>query len=85
MFYHYHQNNSGGSYCGPKVVCVEADNDAEANRIAVESGEIYFNGVRKGADCPCCGDRWHPVDEDDASEGPEQEVSSKNFLIIRKA
>lgn len=19
---------------------------------------IYFNGVEKGFDCPCCGDRW---------------------------
>ena len=20
---------------------------------------LYFDGVEKGRDCPCCGDRWH--------------------------
>ena len=63
MFYVFQQNNSGGSWdideltgIG-KIVIVEADNED----LAVEEAEkigLYFDGVRKGIDCGCCGDRW---------------------------
>ena len=29
-----------------------------ANRTAQDKG-LYFDGVEKGIDCECCGDRWH--------------------------
>ena len=62
MFYTYHQNNSGGSFdCDDRVaetVIIEANSPDEANYRA-ESVGIYFDGVQKGQDCSCCGDRWH--------------------------
>jgi hypothetical protein len=39
-------------------VIIEAESADEANHIA-ESVGIYFDGVEKGIDCPCCGDRWY--------------------------
>lgn len=63
MFYHYSQNNSGGSFDFNKKkgithhVVIEADNAIQANQIA-ESIGLYFNGCDEGMDCDCCGDRW---------------------------
>lgn len=75
MFYHYSQNNSGGEYdldapmgIGVHVV-VEAPNAIMANAQA-ESIGLYFDGVDDGRDCPCCGDRWHPVYEDEGEIFP---------------
>lgn len=66
MFYHYRQNNSGGSFIideeagiGPRV-WIEADSASEANARAKTIG-IYFNGCDSGEDCECCGDRWEPA------------------------
>lgn len=63
-FFHFHQNNSGGSFCidlkngiCPDVI-IEARDAAHANERAEEIG-IYFNGVEEGLDCGCCGDRWY--------------------------
>ena len=62
MFYTYIQNNSGGSFKITKkikhYVIIEADSAKEADEKA-ESIGLYFDGVKKGIDCPCCGDRWH--------------------------
>jgi len=78
MFYEYYQNNSGGTYRGPaRMVCVEASNPQEADRRAEAVG-LYFDGVRKGFDCECCGNRWpratkwdeHPSVEAFESENP---------------
>lgn len=62
-FFKYRQNNSGGSFdindatgIGP-IVWIEAEGEAHADDRA-ESIGIYFDGVDKGFDCPCCGDRW---------------------------
>ena len=64
MFYHFAQNNSGGSFQSDDQVCahmiIEARHAAEANERAEGLG-IYFNGVEDGLDCPCCGDRWYRV------------------------
>ena len=30
--------------------------------------EVYFDGVEKGVDCSCCGDRWSRLDEWDEKE-----------------
>ena len=62
-FYEYRQTNSGGVFdCHPERgisahVIIEADSAEEANACAVGIG-LYFNGVEKGYDCSCCGDRW---------------------------
>lgn len=64
MFYHYSQNNSGGSFDFNKQkgitnhVVIEADNANEADSIAENIG-LYFNGCDEGMDCACCGDRWY--------------------------
>lgn len=60
QLYEYRQNNSGGSFDkepGLKVY-VEAASSLEANAIAKTCG-VYFDGVEKGHDCACCGDRWY--------------------------
>jgi len=62
-FFTYRQTNSGGNFDVrtfdgiAHFVIVEADNPKHANKRAKEIG-LYFNGVRKGEDCSCCGDRW---------------------------
>lgn len=61
-FYLFHQNNSGGIINRDSVMCrniiIEADSTYEANEIAENLG-CYWNGVNKGFDCRCCGDRWY--------------------------
>ena len=69
--YYFHQNNSGGYITSDVViknpeqglmagndVYIHATSADEANKIA-ESCGIYFDGVEKGEDCACCGDRWY--------------------------
>ena len=60
-FFHFSQNNSGGSfYINEKVahhVIIQAYSAKEANSLAEDIG-IYFNGCETGNDCSCCGDRW---------------------------
>lgn len=72
-FYHFHQNNSGGSF---KInddvainVIIEATSAAQANGRAQEIG-IYFDGCDSGEDCSCCGDRWYRVDDGDGTLTP---------------
>lgn len=61
MFYTFNQNNSGGRLIRnvnlDHYVIIQAANKRTALRIARKIG-IYFDGVRKGIDCSCCGDRW---------------------------
>lgn len=61
MFYLFEQNNSGGFFDVDDKLChylyIEADCKNEAIAIA-ESIGCYWDGVREGIDCPCCGDRW---------------------------
>lgn len=62
MFYLFVQNNSFGRYvidaeAGIGVnVAFEANSEEEA--IERAKNVIYFDGVSKGIDCGCCGDRW---------------------------
>lgn len=74
-FYHYDQNNSGGSFYIDKDVCenvyIEANNANDANEIAQEKG-IYFDGCAEGRDCNCCGDRWSEAWEGSAIENHEK-------------
>lgn len=68
MFYTYNQNNSGGNFeVNDNVkhyVIIEAHNAKSADKKA-ESIGIYFDGVAKGIDCPCCGDRWDKTNDPD--------------------
>lgn len=72
MFYHFNQNNSGGSFDFDESqgithhVIIEADKAAYANADA-ESLGMDFSGAY---DCPCCGNRWSEVDEYDGKEEP---------------
>ena len=63
-FFHFSQNNSGGSFDYSErdgvthhVVIEAADADG-ANVVAASKG-LYFDGSAAGVDCPCCGDRWY--------------------------
>ena len=69
LFYTYRQNNSGGNWVGPVYVIVEAASPEEADDIACAHG-VYFNGVKEGWDCACCGDRWISTCEWDAYDSP---------------
>lgn len=61
-FYHFRQNNSGGSFIiGDEVdvlVVIEAVDYLHANGIA-QIKDIYFHGASSGRDCSCCGSRWY--------------------------
>ena len=75
MFFHFSQNNSGGSFIeddrvGGDVI-IEADCVKDANKRAVDVG-LYFNGCEAGYDCPCCGDRWYELwENEEGTELPE--------------
>jgi hypothetical protein len=72
-FFTYHQNNSFGTFTESdrvsEYVIIEANNAKLADNKAKEIG-IYFNGVQKEIDCPCCGDRWHCATDYTAKEEP---------------
>ena len=74
MFYRFDQNNSGGKFQNDDMVTlhviVEADSVKQANTRAEEIG-LYFDGVDRGLDCACCGDRWsRQWPDDDGFERP---------------
>jgi len=62
-FWTFNQNNSGGHFDLDEeagitaYVIIEAKTPDEASARAQDIG-IYFDGVRDGVDCGCCGDRW---------------------------
>ncbi len=74
-FYEYLQNNSGGSFDFDEnagithSVIVEAKNKDEASARAQDIG-IYFDGVSRGRDCDCCGDRWYEPWNDEGKDEP---------------
>lgn len=71
MFYLFSQNNSGGYFIVNDKVCnkliIEADCKEEATKVAENLG-CYWDGVSKGIDCPCCGDRWTDCEKIDIDE-----------------
>ena len=75
MFYHFGQNNTGGSFDFDKDAgithhtIIEAESAEDANARA-ESIGLYFDGCSSGNDCPCCGDRWYKVDDADGEDAP---------------
>lgn len=71
-FFHFSQNNSGGSFDFDRErgithhVVVEARDADHANQRAEDIG-LYFGGA---GDCPCCGDRWYEQWCDDGNDQP---------------
>jgi hypothetical protein len=65
-FYEFSQNNTGGYFDVDAQVChrlfIEADSARAAKQKALDLG-VYFDGIDKGMDCPCCGDRWYGCEE----------------------
>jgi hypothetical protein len=61
-YYEFTQNNSGGRFYTDDKLChrliIQAIDENEAISKA-ESLGCYWNGVSKGYDCDCCGDRWY--------------------------
>jgi hypothetical protein len=84
MFFHFPQNNSGGSFVFNEEagithhVFIEAQSADEALRQAEEIG-IYFNGIESGRDCDCCGDRWYSITLDD--EGNTEPLLYGNSVL----
>jgi hypothetical protein len=72
-FFHYSQNNSGGSFdiddSVAHHVIIEAYDARDANNRARDVG-IYFNGCETGQDCECCGDRWYEAYSDGGDPEP---------------
>jgi len=77
-WFEFRQNNSGGSFIYDHhvgiTVYIQAFSPQEANTKAQQIG-IYFDGVGEdgydddgepmGRDCPCCGDRWYSLWENE--------------------
>lgn len=66
-WYEFDQNNSGGYFVVDNEVCHTLYIEAESFDDAVEKAEelgCYWDGVDKGMDCPCCGDRWNKWNDD---------------------
>lgn len=67
MFYLITQNNSYGVFEVNEKLChrliIETNSEEEALDKAEELG-CYYNGVSKGIDCSCCGDRWYYIAEE---------------------
>lgn len=89
-FYTFDQNSSGGGYAAPaNYVIIEAASADEANVLAKGVG-IYFDGVKDGWDCECCGSRWSRVFDNpyDACSSPSicgrVPEENDNFLIFYK-
>jgi hypothetical protein len=75
MYFHYSQNNSGGSFDFDEKagithhVVVYGKDAKEANRKAEDIG-LYWDGCYNDMDCSCCGDRWYPCDDSEGTKTP---------------
>lgn len=76
-FFEFDQNNSFGKWVESREkglaqrVIIEAETLGVARARAVNEIGIYFNGVRNGIDCSCCGDRWYSPYDEDGTDQPE--------------
>ena len=74
-FFTFNQNNLGGSFSYDESsgisewVIIEAKNADQANDRAECIG-LYFDGWGSEMDCPCCGDRWSRVWEEEGDDFP---------------
>jgi len=85
QWFEFLQNNSYGVFKVDDKVChdvfIEAKNYKKARKKALSLG-VYFNGVREGIDCPCCGDRWS--DYADVVKLPNNEFTKKEITTIEE-
>jgi hypothetical protein len=85
--YEFNQNNSGGYFVTNENLChrvfIEADNVREAIEKAEQLG-CYWDGVNKGIDCSCCGDRWRKWIGDDDYKNIERINEDYSGKIIFK-
>ncbi len=62
MFFDFRQNPESGTIVHDDsvrhLVIIEAHSAAHANKRGLELG-MYFDGLERGLDCECCGDRWY--------------------------
>lgn len=71
----YIQNNTGGTFDYDEVrgithfVIIEASTPKEADDKLCDIGG-YFDGVRNGYDCSCCGDRWYETYREEGTDEP---------------
>ena len=86
-FYTFTQNNSGGNYHYDvkkgiaETVIIQAMDLAHAIDKAENLG-LYFDGVNKGLDCSCCGDRWNEPQKATYTPqiyGTDIDFTNKNF------
>lgn len=80
-WYCFNQNNSGGIFDVDDKVCHNLFIEAESFNNAVTKAEelgCYWDGVSKGIDCPCCGDRWSQWDRDPI----DLDKYNKNGLVV---
>jgi hypothetical protein len=81
--YEFNQNNSGGYFVTDKNMChrvfIEASNAREAIEKAEQLG-CYWDGVSKGIDCSCCGNRWDKWIEDDDFLNIEK-INKDGYLV----
>ena len=40
-------------------VWVLAESEDEADELVQKYAGVYFQGIEKGLDCECCGNRWY--------------------------
>ena len=52
----------------PVDVWVLAESEAQADELVQKYAGVYFQGVKLGLDCYCCGDRWYKGFEEEEEE-----------------
>jgi hypothetical protein len=84
-FFRFRQTNSNGFYIGQRLVIIEADSAAEANRLVLEAASDVYFGHRPG-DCPdCCGPRWSPLaDHEEGDDVPRRRDCESPWSIHYK-
>jgi hypothetical protein len=86
-YFEFRQNNSGGGWDSDhgvgrsELVFVQASSPQEANRRAEAVG-LYFDGVTKGYDCSCCGDRWSECWDSDTGQEEAPKASKVSLGTV---
>ncbi|MCX8008321.1 MAG: hypothetical protein N3A54_01315 [Patescibacteria group bacterium] len=85
-YFIFEQNNSFGVFDFEENTALYAVAEAEDVHSAIERLEkytdVYFNGVAKNLDCPCCGDRWSAGYHYELSEDPKCLDSFADNLMV---
>lgn len=90
FYFRYRQNNSGGEFLENKprgigpLLWIEAT-DVKKSVCKAEEMGLYFNGVERGVDCPCCGDRWTIplIGKDEVIQGKYDSIITETVFIHR--